>query len=261
MVPGAALDAPVVSPLPVPPGFSALEPFDAGAHQGLGIRREVADRFGAGQNACYLAATEFFRALHHYPIVFSRLGDGDDYVPVAVFGLRDGENLFVDQAGAWEEGAYRPAYVRAYPFYTLDLPPAAAGAEPRSLVCVDPTGLGPTESPLVTRDGRPTALWQDRLNFLRELDTARRQTRNLTESLTEFGLLELFEAHAHGTGGDIQRLGGLYRVNEGRLNSLAPEALATLMARGLMSRIYGHLISLDNFAGLLDRGARREKQG
>lgn len=223
----------------------------------MGIRRETAARFGAGLNACYLAATEFFRALRHYPIVFSRLADdGTDYVPVAVFGLRDGENLFVDRTGTWEEGAYRPAYVRAYPFYTLDLPPAAAGVEPRSLVCVDPAGLAPTEPPLVTEDGKPTALWQDRLNFLQDLDTARRQTRTLTETLTEFGLLEPFEAHAHGAGGDVRRLGGLYRVDEGRLNSLAPEALATLMARGLMSRIYGHLISLDNFASLLDRGAR-----
>lgn len=250
-----------MSPLPVPPGFSALEPFDAERHHGLGIRTAAAARFGAALNACYLAATEFFRALHHYPIVFSRLADGDDYVPVAVFGLRDGENLFVDSAGTWDAGAYRPAYLRAYPFYTLDLPPAAAGGEPRSLVCVDPAGLDPTGPALLTGEGKPTAAWQDRLNFLRDLDGARRQTRSLTETLAEFGLLEPFEAHAHGTGGDIQRLGGLYRVNEQGLNALPPEALATLMERGLMSRIYGHLISLDNFAALLDRGARRKKRG
>ena len=45
---------------------------------------------------------------------------------------------------------------------------------------------------------------------------------------------------------------GLFRVSEDRLNTLSGEAVKELMVRGELSRIYAHLMSLDNFAALLD---------
>ena len=45
---------------------------------------------------------------------------------------------------------------------------------------------------------------------------------------------------------------GLFRVSEEKLNDLPGDVVKDLMARGELSRIYAHLMSLDNFTTLLD---------
>ena len=37
-------------------------------------------------------------------------------MPLAVVGLQDEVNLFVDEGGAWAENTYVPAYLRTHPF-------------------------------------------------------------------------------------------------------------------------------------------------
>ncbi len=44
----------------------------------------------------------------------------------------------------------------------------------------------------------------------------------------------------------------MHRVNEDRLNQLPAKAIKAMMSRGELSRVYAHLISLENFAKLLD---------
>ncbi|MCZ6722795.1 MAG: SapC family protein, partial [Gammaproteobacteria bacterium] len=48
------------------------------------------------------------------------------------------------------------------------------------------------------------------------------------------------------------RVSGMHRVDENRLNNLPAKVIKDLMQEGEMSRIYAHLISLENFAKLLD---------
>jgi len=48
-------------------------------------------------------------------------------------------------------------------------------------------------------------------------------------------------------------LGGMYRVEEKKLEVLNAAQHKTLIRKGVMGRIYVHLISLENFARLLAR--------
>ena len=52
---------------------------------------------------------------------------------------------------------------------------------------------------------------------------------------------------------------GLYRVSEPKLAALAPGALKELVEKGMLARVYAHLISLGNFGRLLDRRSRAGK--
>src|ERR1700733_11706816 len=69
--------------------------------------------FAAGTNSIPLVAEEFFAAQAHYPIVFA---GAENPTPVAIVGLRNDENLFVDADGTWRADAYLPLYVRRHPF-------------------------------------------------------------------------------------------------------------------------------------------------
>lgn len=69
------------------------------------------------------------------------------------------------------------------------------------------------------------------------------------------GLLETFTMQALPTRGEPISLTGMYRVSEEKLAALAPEKLKEMVLKGILSRLYAHLISLANFARLLDRRA------
>jgi hypothetical protein len=41
---------------------------------------------------------------------------GKTFLPMAVLGLENQQNLFVTENGSWEAAVYLPAYIRRYPF-------------------------------------------------------------------------------------------------------------------------------------------------
>ena len=234
-----------------PPGYASAVPFDREAHRGLGALAGF--RFAAGLHAIYITAQEFFRAATDYPIVFFSPEPGQ-WLPLALTGLTAGQNLFVDESGAWRPASYVPAYVRRYPFCTAAVS-AEAGTEPQFAVYVDPSGLSMPTDPaeaFVDSSGNSTAAWVARERLIREMESARMVTEVFAARLHELSLLEAFEAHAQPVRGTPMLIKGLFRVSEEKLNDLPGDAVKGLMARGELSRIYAHLMSLDNFTTLLD---------
>ena len=63
--------------------------------------------------------------------------------------------------------------------------------------------------------------------------------------------------HAQTNAGAAMNLTGMYRVDEKKMEFLNASQSKNLIKKGVMGRIYAHLISLDNFARLLDRKAAR----
>ena len=117
--------------------------------------------FSRKANSLYLACAEFAEACKEYAIVFARV-DGGRIAPLALLGLRDGENLFVNAQGRWE-AHYVPAFVRRYPFVLAEFDGAQMG------VCVDEafSGISETEGEaLFDAQGENTPYLQGALDFL-----------------------------------------------------------------------------------------------
>src|SRR3546814_1845893 len=76
--------------------------------------------FLVGQHAIPLTSDEFVSACRFFPIVFSA---GDNPVPLALMGLNEGINTFVDDEGKLVNPVYVPAYIRRYPFLLAKLQP------------------------------------------------------------------------------------------------------------------------------------------
>ena len=234
-----------------PPGYGSIVPFDRDEHRGLIGPRDY--RFAGALHGIYVTVQEFFRAAAHYPIVFFSPAP-TRWLPLALTGLTVGKNLFVDEQGEWRHGTYVPAYVRRYPFCT------ATNADPNDpetqfIVYVDKDALRPVEppaQPFFDFNGDPTEAWSTRERLIREMEAARVITEAFAAQLEKLALFEPFEAHAQPVRGAPMLVRGLFRVSEDRLNTLSGEAVKELMVRGELSRIYAHLMSLDNFAALLD---------
>jgi hypothetical protein len=214
--------------------------------------------FVRGLNAIPISYTEFALVTREYPIIFTTAGDSQIFAPVAVLGMAAGENLY-DNNGRWASNVYVPAYVRRFPFcmtkVTLD-----KVEQQNRLICVEKSHLDEKDGePMFDAQGQALAKWKEIEKLLTEYEVDLERSREMCGILADYGLLEPFSMQAKfNAGGDPLHLTGMHRVAEGKIEHLNASQLKNLVKKGILSRIYAHLLSLDNFAKLLDRKATRK---
>ena len=219
-------------------------------HAKLKVRPAKNFAYAAGTNSVPLLASEFFEAAREYPIVFARGEAGP--VPAALLGLREAENLYVDNNGKWD-ARYVPAFVRRYPFVP------GKGAQGELLVCIDEASqcFGTKEGEPLFVDGKPSAQLDHAMKFLTEFHQAAAATELLGRRLQELGLLRQADSLAQLNDGTQFRLNGLSVVDETKLRALDRDAVQELFASGTLAVVYAHLMSLGNLGTLVDRLSKR----
>ena len=93
--------------------YQQPEPLSVEAHSHLGVK-QIAQPFAflAAAHAVPVTVTEFGMVAGCYPVIFV----GEEKTPIAVMGVRQGQNLYVDANGQPEADHYIPAFARRYPF-------------------------------------------------------------------------------------------------------------------------------------------------
>ena len=221
--------------------YNQLEPLSSVTHGDWRARRVEAAPFLANAHAIPLTVEEFGLAQRYYPIVFSV---GDNPVPLALMGLNEGVNVFVDEDGKLNSDVYVPAYVRRYPFMLARLRP---DADELSL-CFDPTTevIGKYEDGEALFDnGQPAAATTDILNFCEQFEQAGQRTAAFMKELADNKLLIDGEVSIQPDGSDqpfVYR--GFQMVSEDRLRELRGDVARKLIGSGLLALVYGHLFSL-----------------
>jgi hypothetical protein len=209
-------------------------------------------------NALALSFSEFGVAARDYPIVFSSQDKGKSFAPVAVLGLAQGANLFVNAAGDWDPATYLPAFVRRYPFCIsklyLDGKPSG-----ERVVCIAKAYIDSGGVMLFDVRGEGTPRWKNVERLLAEYEADLDRTAQMCAALARLKILEPFSMDVVENSRRATRLAGMFRVDEKKLAALRPASHKVLVSKGFMSRIYAHLQSLDNFARLYarDKSARQ----
>ncbi len=212
--------------------------------------------FAQRGNAIPISHTEFQPVARHYPIVFTAAEGKGSPAVVAVLGLTAGENLFFAD-GAWAPGTYVPAYARRYPFCMARLNVNQVEQKNR-LICVEKSALDEGGEAMFDDKGEASAKWKDLERLLSEYEKDLERSREMCSILADYGLLEPFSMQAtFKDKGDKMQMTGMQRVAEKNLENLNAAQLKNLMRKGILARIYMHLLSLENFARLLERKAGR----
>lgn len=232
--------------------YERVVPLNEKNHATLRVKAASSYLYAKASNSVPLLASEFFEAAREYPIIFVRGETGP--VPVALLGLRESENLFLDAAGKWD-ARYIPAFVRRYPFVP------GKGAQGELLVCIDEASpcFDQKEGEALFVDGKPTPQLEHAMKFLTEFHQTATVTEQIGLRLDQLGLLRPSDSVAQLNDGSQFRLNGLHVVDEAKLRALAPEVVHELFANGSLGLIYAHLMSLGNLAPLVDRLSRREQ--
>jgi hypothetical protein len=234
-----------------PYGYQEIIPLTKQHRVALPAGRSLAPAF-RHLTALPLSFTEFSVACRDYPIAF--ISSGGQYIAMAVLGLENQQNLFVAQDGGWDAAVYLPAYARRHPFCMTRV--TVDGREQAERVaCVEKSALSDAGEALFDARGEPLPAWEERRKLLFEYEADLVRADEMSRELAQLQLLETFTVQARPNQGAPLAMTGLYRVAEQKLAELAPEKLKELVQKGVLARIYAHLISLSNFARLLDRRA------
>jgi hypothetical protein len=223
--------------------YNQPEPLNPESHGKLGVNQaEKPYSFVSGTNLVPLTVTEFAPAALSFPVVFL----GQPKSPVAVMGLRQDQNLFVNEAGQYQSSAYLPAFVRRYPFVF-----ANDDQNQRMVLCIDRAAPFVAEGGAVPlfEDGKPSSFTEQAMKFCNDFETERQRTIRFVEVLEELDLFEVKEANftprnPDGTPGQAQRLAEYHAVSEEKLKKLPAKKLAELRDNGALGQIYAHLVSL-----------------
>ena len=101
-------------------------PLNRTAHKDLRIKGVENLKFALGVHSVPLACTEFPFIARDVPVLFAG-PDMQHCGPMALLGLRQNENLFIEADGQWAKGVYIPAFVRRYPFVLAEKPAGTEG--------------------------------------------------------------------------------------------------------------------------------------
>jgi hypothetical protein len=206
-------------------------------------------------NALALSAGEFVAAAHDYPIAFAS-NEAQVYTPVAILGLADKQNLFVNDRGEWEPGSYVPAFVRRYPFCIARVKVEGEERNER-LVCVEKAYLDQQGIALYDESGQMSAPWQNIERLLQQYESDLELTTQMCAMLDKLGLFSPFQFQVMQGTAAAFTMKGMHRIDEKKLGELKPASHKALVTKGLMGRIYAHIHSLENFGRLYTRGVAR----
>lgn len=221
------------------------------AHKNLKLKASDTNfAFAKDTNSVILAGVEFTEAAKEYPIVFAQAGE--NLVPVALVGLRNEENLFVDGKGRWD-AKYIPAFVRRYPFVL-----AETGEEGQRMVCIDEAfpGFDEKEGEALFDNEAPTPVLQQAIDFLEEYQRQYVRTERFIDRLKELDLLMTLNAKVDMADGQQFALTGLMAVDEKKLLELEDAKALEFFKSGELAWVYCHLMSLGNMARMIDRIAK-----
>jgi hypothetical protein len=232
--------------------YNDLLPLNSRDHADWKAGTMVSAAYIAATHAIPLTSDEFVDAQRDLPIVFTA---GENPLPIALFGLNEGVNTFVDADNKIMEAIYLPAYARRYPFILAKLQP---DSDDMSL-CFDPSAdlIAKKDEGLALFDaeGQPTEYTQGVLDFCRRFEEAGQRTKLFMEELTKLDIL--MDGEIAITRNDMPNKPFIYRgfrmVDENKLRELSAETLDGLAKNGMLMLIYAHLFSLNLMRTIFER--------
>jgi hypothetical protein len=235
--------------------YEQVVPVSSIHHRDMSIKFDGNYEFARETNFVPLIASEFPHASADFTIVFA--GAGDTIRPVAIMGLRQGENLYVTEQGDFT-ARYVPVFLRRYPFIF------SSGDEGETFtLCVDEEFSGCNRDGrgerLFDADGEQTQYLKGVLEFLKDHQVQHQRTERFCQKINDLGLLDPMSAQFTMANGEKIALTGFLAVDRDKLKALTGEQFQELAQTDEMELIYIHLQSMRKFSSLIDSRAAQSR--
>lgn len=242
-------NTPQQEPAKGPPFYKNPQVLRPEAHGNLGVNGSKRTyRFTREANFVAVNGAEFEMAAKHYPVIFT---SGDEMVPIAVLGLGDKGNQYVNKKGVWEKEYYIPEYIRRYPFIFVQT--SDDGPEFALSVDMEDEVIGEHAEQPFFLNNNATEFTNRALEFCKNFHQQHIATQNFVVFLKENDLL--MERHAEYTTPQNESIpiANFWAVDEDKFNGASDAVFSEIRKRGYLRPICGHLSSLINFSRVYER--------
>lgn len=225
--------------------FKQLKPLEPKQDGDLCLEGNQGYFFAAVETVIPMVSSEAAHIAREYAIVFA---EGSGQLPLALTGITQGINGYVDSAGRWL-ARYVPAHVRRYPFMLVDVTQDAGSVERRMMLAVDRDAShlnNAGRGQYLFEQGQPSEVLQTVEKVLVEIHKDGERTKYQTRQIEELGLLQDEPLVIKGRNGNGVQLAGLRSVNRDRFGALSGEELHALHKTGALTLIHAHFVSLSN---------------
>jgi hypothetical protein len=232
-----------------------LTNLDRVAHQQVRVVEEQAFSSCKDVTMCAVMLSEIPRLIIEYPIAFTQSGENGPLIPVALFGVSPGQNLY------WRDDRWNsvsvPLNIGRQPFFVgLADSPAGDSSQKGLIPCIDLENPGVQDSAgeaLFDANGAETPYLRHKLALLAELVGGEQKTRAFVERLTALELIQSMQLELKAPNSPPRKINGLHSIEEKKLRALDGAVLMELNSLGYLHAIHAMLSSLGHLQILARR--------
>lgn len=222
------------------------------AHKDLKVITKKAAEYGHNIGSTITYPTEFADVQREYPILF-RKDETGEFQSVALMGLDQNENLFLDESG-WH-ASYIPAIIDRGPFligFQTQQSVESEQREPVIHVDMDDPRVGESEGEPVFLEHGGNSPYIERISrMLQAIHRGIAANKAMVAAFQEYDLIEPVALEIELNNGNKLSLRGFYTLNEEQLAQLDGDALAKLHHAGFLQGAFLMLASLTNIKKLI----------
>jgi hypothetical protein len=233
---------------------------DFSRHGKLKLKPDTGFAHAKSRNLAAVSISELGIASSNFPIVLIKNPGDQRYLLMAVLGLKTGENIYYGEE-FWES-TYVPLSVQRHPFVVGfdDRDPGAT--QLATCLETDSACLSEKEGlPLYTDDGKETQTLRTAQQMLSVMFEQGKFTEQFIQKLQELDLIVPFELDLHMQAraqqqGEVNKITGMFTVDEVKLKALSAEQLKDLQTRDFLSPCHLMMVSLYQLNQLIRRRNR-----
>ena len=233
--------------------YDNIQPLSSEVHRNWSVQVEDYS-FVSHMISVPVLATEIPFAAAEFPIVFSATANEGEYIPLAIMGLKEGENLILNEKNQFTT-RYIPAFIRRYPFVL-----GGDKAADTMALCIDADSAtvikdGSKGRKLFEENGEQSAHLKEVVEFLKDYQYRAEMTKVFCKRLHELDLLEPMQANITFKGREDANMNlmGFYVVKREKLKALSDADALDLFKKDGLELIYSHIQSLSNLNVLIGK--------
>ena len=224
-------------------------------HQDLKVITDKSESLGDKVMLALTFPFEFKRIQECYPIFFRKDANTGKFLPIALFGFQESENLFLDHAG-WQ-ASYRPMMVERGPFIIgFQQVKTDEGVDKQRVVTIDmdsPKVNKEQGEALFLEDGSHTPYLDKVTELLEYVHEGSGQNDAFVAALSDNDLLEPLTLDITLNDGIRNQMQGFYTINEDKLALLSADQLGALHKHSFLQAIYMVIASQSNLTAMVNK--------
>lgn len=221
-------------------------PLNKENHKDLKVAVNNAFAFAKNTHLSAASIREYAQLAASMPLVFIQDPKTERYHSVAMLGMDQGQNLFL-QGDKWN-GPAVPMNILRYPF---DIRPD--GDKLGVYIDENSDQVGTEEGQaLFKEDGSPSEFLENRQKFLGDLANSEMLTQRFIKAVIDLELLDAIQIRVTYKDAQQRNVTGMFSINEKRLIELPEEKVIELHKQGFLGALYAIMLSMGQLNRLVE---------